>query len=217
MHAIERILYSNTTPPHVVLFEESLPGYMAAAFPATADEAAAFKGGLCDKFVSDAKELENEWTPTNIRAPIAFQGLISLVLEQREKVEKAASDEEESRYSQRTMADLRNNLTGSETVYGLFQPWITSKEDPGDPKADGPSIDGIIDGGFATLESAYGKVQGDAIPAPPATWSAESPSPTDLLSPFGVLYTAVRSAVDPTADESIVSQMNNAALLLGFP
>ncbi len=62
-----------------------------------------------------------------------------------------------------------------------------------------------------------GFLTGDAIPAPPATWAAENPSPADLQTPFGLLYEAVHGAVDPTTAGSIVSQMNLAAALLGVP
>jgi iron uptake system component EfeO len=217
MHAIERILYSDSTPPHVVDFEKTLPGYVAAQFPPDAASAAEMKAKLCGKFVSDSQELVDQWTPANINPAIAFQGLIALVKEQREKVQKASSDEEESRYSQRTMADLRDNLLGSRAVYALFQPWILSKTDAGDPSKDGPSIDKKILAGFDKLDAAYKAVSGDAIPQPPATWSAENPSPADLMTPFGKLYQEVQGAVDPTMPDSVVSQLNDAAKLLGFP
>lgn len=60
-------------------------------------------------------------------------------------------------------------------------------------------------------------ISGDAIPQPPATWSSESPTITDRQTPFGVLYLGVHAAVDPNSPSSIVSQMNDAAVLLGFP
>ena len=42
--------------------------------------------------------------------------------EQREKVVKASTaTEEESRYAQRTMADIRDNLAGTKNAYALFQ------------------------------------------------------------------------------------------------
>jgi iron uptake system component EfeO len=217
MHAIERILYSNTTPARVVSFEASLPGYVAASFPTTAAEAKAFKTELCQKFIDDAKSLKNQWTPANIDVAIAFQGLISLMNEQREKVEKASSDEEESRYSQRTMVDLRDNLAGTRDVYALFQPWIRSKTDGSDPGKDGPTIDKNILAGLDSLGAAYGMVSGAEIPQPPATWSAEHPSKQDLMTPFGELYTEVLDAVDPASKASVVSQMNDAAAALGFP
>ena len=210
MHAIERILYSDVTPRRVVAFEASLPGYVPAAFPATAAQAAELQSKLCGKLVADALELEKQWTPADIDAAIAFQGLISLMNEQREKVQKASSNEEESRYSQRTMADLRDNLSGTRVAYGFFQPWITAK-------AGGPTIDGTIEAGFAELDGAYRRIGGDSIPEPPSTWSAEAPSPADLQTPFGQLYTVVDRAVDPTVSGSVVGQMNDAASVLGFP
>ena len=47
----------------------------------------------------------------------AFGGLVDLMNEQQEKVNKASSGEEESRYSQRTMDDLRENLLGTTNIY----------------------------------------------------------------------------------------------------
>lgn len=216
MHAIERIIYSDTIPSYVVGFEATLPGYVPAAFPATAAEAADFKAKLCAQFISDSEYLEKQWTPANIDVAIAFQGLISLVNEQREKVNKAASFEEESRYSQRTMSDLRENLVGSKAVYAVFQPWILSKADDKDPKKDGKAIDAKILEGFEELDAAYALVKGDGIPQPPATWSSVNPTADDLKTPFGKLYTSVSVAVDPEVPESIVAQLHNAADLLGF-
>jgi iron uptake system component EfeO len=210
LHAVERILYADVAPARVVAFERSLPGYVPAAFPATAAEAAAFKTQLCAKLVADAEELAAQWTPADIDEAIAFQGLISLMGEQREKVDKAASNEEESRYCQRTMADLRDNLAGARAAYAFFRPWIASK--PG-----GERTDAAIQEGFTELDGAYAEVPSDSIPEPPATWSAERPTPADLETPFGRLYTTVRNAVDATSPGSVVSQMNVAASSLGFP
>ncbi len=217
MHAIERIVYADQIPQHVIDFEATLPNYTPAAFPADAAQAAEMKSKLCEKLIIDAKTLEDQWTPANIHVAIAYQGLVSLVNEQREKVQKASSDEEESRYSQRTMADLRDNLAGTKTAYALFQPWLLSKTDSGDPTKDGPTIDGKIQKGLEELETAYAAVDGDAIPQPPATWSAENPSAADLATPFGKLYSVVEEAVDPANTESVVAQMDLAAAALGFP
>ena len=217
MHAIERILYSDVTPQRVINFESMLNGYEKAAYPGTAADAATFKTGLCAKFVADATELKAQWTPANIDVSIAYQGLVSLMNEQREKVEKASTDEEESRYSQRTMADVRDNLSGTKAVYAFFQPWILSKSDASDPTKDGKTIDKAILASFAELDTAYAAVSGDSFPEPPATWSAENPSAEDLATPFGMLYSAVLHAVDPTVDGSAVNEMNDAAALLGFP
>lgn len=210
MHAIERILFSDVTPAAVVTFEEGLPGYSPAAFPATEAEAAAMKAKLCGKLVTDIEEMQAQWGAAEIDLPGAFDGLVSLMNEQREKVSKAATGEEESRYSQKTLADLRANLAGTRTIYALFQPWIASKE-------GGAEADENIQAGFAALEEAYSATAGDSIPAPPATWSSASPSKEDLETPFGRLFTTVTTAVDPQRDGSIVDEMNRAAGLIGFP
>jgi hypothetical protein len=231
MHAVERILYVKVTPPSVVTYEATLPGYVAAAWPATDQEASDFKNLLVGKQIADAQTLKTDWEgAANYDLGAAFQGLVSLMNEQQEKVDKASTDQEESRYSQRTMADIRANLEGTEKIYALFQPWIRSKKaaDAGTPDAgagtadagaplDGTQIDANIEQGFATLQTLYGMVSGDAIPQPPSTWSSENPSPTDSQTPFGLLYLGVHAAVDPNQPSSIVSQMNDAAVLLGFP
>ncbi len=210
MHAIERILYANVIPQQVVDFEDKLPGYQPAAFPATADQAAEFKNALCGKFVSDAMELENEWAPSHIDLGSAFKGLISLMNEQHEKVSKAATGEEESRYSQHTMDDIRDNLTGTKVVYELFQPWLRSKN-------GGEDIDLQIEAGFAALAQTYAMFPGDTIPEPPSTWSSFDPTAADLATPFGQLFSAVETSVAPNTPGSVVYEMNAAAVLLGLP
>jgi len=209
MHAIERILFAHTTPQSVITLEASLPGYKAAAWPATDEEALEFKEQLCTTLVSDVTRLEKEWTPQRIDLDGAYGGLIALMNEQREKVNKAASEEEESRYAQRTMADIRDNLTGTIKIYGLFRPWLHSKD-------GGLAIDDDVQAAFESLDAAYSAVVGDAIPQPPADWSAEKPSAKDLTTPFGQLYTAVQGSVDPNISGSAVDGMNRAAVKLGF-
>ena len=211
MHAIERILFSDTTPARVVDFEKALPGYVAAQHPATQQEAADFKAKLCAKLVADTKTLEGEWTPAKIDVRIAYAGLVALVAEQQEKVKKAATGEEESRYAQRTMNDIRDNLEGTKRVYAIFQPWLLTKPSPAS------DIDKSVLTGLAALDAAYKTVPGDAVPEPPATWSAENPSAADLQTPFGKLYTAVFAQSDATKKDSVVTKLDEAGVLLGFP
>jgi len=211
MHAIERILFSETTPARVVAFEKALPGYVVAQHPATQQEAADFKAKLCAKLVADTKILVGEWKPAKIDVRIAYAGLVSLVAEQQEKVKKAATSEEESRYAQRTMTDLRDNLEGTKRVYAVFQPWLTSKPSPAS------DIDKAVLAGLASIDAAYKAVPGNAIPEPPATWSAENPSAADLQTPFGKLYTAVLEQSDVAKKGSVVSKLDEAGAILGFP
>lgn len=220
MHAIERIVYQTVTPAAVIEFEATLPGYKAAAFPATEQEASDFKNKLCAQLITDVTNLRAQWAAANLQnlgVAIAYQGLIALMNEQQEKVNKAASSEEESRYSQHTMVDLRDNLEGTKTIYGVFQPWVQSKTNATDPTSDGPTIDAKIQSGFTALGAIYSQISGDAFPAVPTTWSSESPSASDLATPFGQLYTGVHHAVDANTDGSIVFEMNAAATVLGFP
>jgi iron uptake system component EfeO len=207
-HAIERILYADAIPPYVVEFESKLPGYKPARFPANETEASDFKNKLCARLISDIVGLESEWQPVKIDLSGAYTGLIALMNEQGEKVNKAATQEEESRYANRTLADLHANLEGTVEIYDLFQPWIVSKS--------GSANDKNIQSGFGQLRTAYGETPGEAIPQPPSTWSSIHPTPQDLATPFGKLFSAVREAVDPEKEGSIVQEMNNAAKLLGF-
>ncbi len=227
MHAVERILYSDVTPARVVSYEATLPGYVASAFPGTAQEASDFKTKLVAKQITDAQALQTGWeNAKSYDLGAAFQGLVSLMNEQQEKVDKASSNQEESRYSQTTMLDIRNNLAGTERVYALFQPWIQSKSaatldggaaGDGGAAQDGKAIDAAIEAGFAKLQALYDSVTGDAIPQPPATWSSVNPTTADQATPFGMLYLGVHQAVDPNQPGSVVAEMNQAAVLLGFP
>ena len=174
------------------------------------------KTKLLGRIVTDAQTLLDGWTPAMINVSDAFQGLIGLVNEQQEKVNLAASGAEESRYSQRTMADLRSNLDGTTSIYELFRPWLKSKPATGGVPS-GTDVDASIEAGFDTLKALYATVPGDAIPQPPATWSAEAPSAADLKTPFGMLYSQIHAAVNPAKPDSIVSHMNQGAQLLGIP
>jgi iron uptake system component EfeO len=210
MHAIERILWSDMIPDKVVEFESSLPGYSVAAFPATADQANEFRTKLCQKLIDDAQQLHDEWTPSAIDIGAAYQGLVGLMNEQKEKVNLAATGEEESRYAQTTLFDLRNNLDGTTKIYDFFQPWIDSKE-------AGPTADTMIQSGFTDLTTLYAADPGDALPAVPDDWSSDMPTQADLATPFGMLWESVHEAVDPTTDGSVVFEMNQVAVMLGFP
>jgi iron uptake system component EfeO len=209
MHAIERILYADQIPANVIAFEATLPGYAPAAVPASAAEAHEFATELCQKLVDDATRLHAEWTPAAIDIGAAYQGLVGLMNEQKEKVNLAATGEEESRYAQTTRFDLRNNLAGTRQTYELFRPWVAAKH--------GDDADRAIEAGFDELEALYDAEPGDALPPVPYTWSSDRPSPDDLATPFGMLWQQVHEAVDPSSPGSVVFEMNEVAELLGFP
>jgi iron uptake system component EfeO len=210
MHAIERILFAKNIPASVVEVEATLDGYVPARWPENGAEAQQFKNELCQKLVEDTALLVSEWTPTRIDLSGAFGGLIALMNEQREKVNKAASAEEESRYAQRTLADIRDNLAGTRKAYELFRPWINSKE-------GGAEVDASIEAAFDELDRAYSSLPGDAFPPLPPDFSAENPSAANLETEFGALFDRVQQAADPNRPGSVVNGMNQAAVLLNFP
>jgi iron uptake system component EfeO len=212
LHAVERILYASVTPPAVVTYEDGLGYAPPQAYPKTQQDADDFKNKLCAKIVTDATKLLDGWQPAMIDVGSAFGGLTSLMNEQKEKVTKAGLDQEESRYSQRTMDDLRQNLSGTTIIYAVFSPWIRSK-------TGGAEVDARVDASFAALKTIYDSAQyaGNAFPPAPTEWSDLDPSAADLMTPFGQLYTAVSAAVDATKPDSAVSEMNDAAVLCGLP
>lgn len=210
MHAIERILFAKTIPASVIDVEATLPGYVEARWPESAAESKAFKNELCEQLVLDTTELDEQWSKNPIDLGAAFSGLVALMNEQREKVRKAASAEEESRYAQRTLADIRDNLAGTRAAYALFRPWLRTKE-------GGAAIDASIEAAFQELDDAYSSLPDDAFPPLPADFSAEAPTAANLETDFGQLFARVENAADPNREGSVVHGMNQAAVLLNFP
>lgn len=210
MHAVERILFAPVTRPEVVAFERTLPGYKQAAYPATDNEAIAFKTQLLQRLIDDATLLQSEWKPEDVDIATAYQGLVALMLEQRDKVNLAATGAEESRYSNITLVDLRNNLAGTQSTYDLFREWIYSK-------SSAVSSDEKIRTRFSTLQTAYSSTtSGDALPDVPAGWDPANPSADALRTPYGTLWREIHTSVDPNSNGSVVFEMNKIAGLLGF-
>jgi iron uptake system component EfeO len=209
-HAIERILWSDSTPARVVAFERDLGSkYVEARFPRTEAEASDFKTKLCARWARETKKMAADFGPLALDPAAAFRGVLGSMQEQVEKVEKAATGEEESRYSQFTLADMRANLEGGKLTFAAFRPWMSAKALS--------ATEQRIAAAFASLEAEYAKVQGDAIPAVPETWSNQMPSVADLQSPFGRLFAAVRDAADEKVSGSLAEQMTLAADGLGIP
>jgi iron uptake system component EfeO len=211
MHAIERILYAPVMRPEVLDFESALPGYRAAAFPATNAEAIAFKAQLVERLVEDVTDLHAQWTPAAVELGAAYDGLVGLMTEQQSKLDFAATGEEESRYANVTLFDLRNNLDGTRKIYDLFRDWIQSKP-------TGGAADDAILRELRGLDAVYtAAADGDALPLAPRGWVADHPSESDLATPFGALWQSVHESVDPDVPSSMVGRMNHVAALLGFP
>jgi len=209
MHAIERILFAPETRREVIAYECSLPGYTPAAYPATDDEAIAFKTGLVQRLIDDGDSLGKQWRKAEIDLNAAYRGQVGMMIDQQDKVNLAVTGEEESRYANITLADLRNNFDGTQNIYGLFRDWIHSKA------AGGPS-DLKIQAGFGELATIY-VMAGDALPEVPAEWDADDPTPENLATPFGMMWRTIHESVDPSNESSVVFELNQIASLLGLP
>jgi len=203
MHAIERILWADDHPKSVVDFEKAVPGYKAAAFPSNEQEADEFKNGLTKRLVDDSKEMLSGFEPVALDATTAFHGVIGSMEEQLEKVTAATTAEDESRYAQRTLDDMRANLDGGEKVYAAFRNWV---------KADaGADVDTKIMAGFGAIANAYAANKGPAIPPPPDTFDPEDPSDDDLATPYGKLFKLLAKETDVKSKSALVSLMTQAA------
>jgi iron uptake system component EfeO len=208
IHAIERILWSDSIPDRVKTFEAGLPGYKAAAFPSSLAEATEFKTKLCARLVTDIDTMRSQFQPLALDPAAAYRGVIGSMNEQVEKANKAATGEEESRYAQYTLADMRANVAAGVETYQAFRPWLLGQ--------GGADLDTQISAGFQKVQDRYSSLPGDAIPTVPATWSTTSPSADDLATPFGQLYSLLASESNPDTTGSLVQTMTKSADLLGI-
>lgn len=208
VHAIERILWAEEHPEHVVEFESALPNYAVAAFPASEDEATDFVEGLTQRLIDDTKAMVDQFKPLALDPPSAFRGVIGSMEEQIEKLNLAATGEDESRYAQYTLGDMRANASGGREIFEAFIPQLEAKG------AAGRDLEEKILAGFDDLSAYYADIDGDAIPPVPATWNPDDPSEEDLDTAYGKLYAKVSVAADPDAEESLVKLMLEAAELL---
>lgn len=209
VHAIERILWAKAVPAETVAFEQGLPGYRPAAFPATEAEARDFKDKLAAKLVSDIAELERQLSPLELDIAFAFRGLIDLTNEQLEKVDRASTGREESRYAQTTLRDLRANREGCLAAYKIFQPWLVSRGHS--------ALDAQVLSGFERLKSSYEALPGVAIPRPPQGWSSLEPKPEHSATPFGKLFQVVSQETDDKRPGSLSSSLLSVADALSLP
>jgi len=209
VHAIERILWADAIPKEAVEFENGLPGYRPAAFPATEAEARDFKQKLAAKLVTDLEHLERDLAPLELDIAFAFRGLIDLTAEQLEKVDRAATGREESRYAQTTLRDLRANRDGCLAAYQIFRPWLLARRQT--------ALDAQVRAGFERLKVSYNAIPGDSIPRPPQGWSSLEPKPEQMTSPFGQLFQVVRHETDDQQKSSLSASLMSVADALSLP
>ena len=185
---------------------EHIEGAIGALFPGLDDPL----DGRYEQLIDHTTALRKQWQPATIEIGTAYHGLAGLMSEQKEKVELAVTGEEESRYANITLFDLRCNLEGTRKVYGLFREWIHTK-------STGPNSDSSLRDKFLELERLYGLTSDDALPAAPIDWRPDAPTPDNLATPFGTLWKNLREQTDPHANGSVVYEMNQIATLLALP
>jgi iron uptake system component EfeO len=209
IHAIERILFSDSIPQGVIDFESGLPGYVAAAFPANETEATDFKNALCQRLVDDTASMRDQFAPLALDTATAYRGVIGSMEEQIEKVSLASTGEDESRYAQHTLADMRANLEGGVEIFAAFNASFEAK--------GAVETRAQIEEAFARIDAHYDGLNGDAIPPVPSTWNPDAPSDADLQTEYGQLFTLLSGETDPATETSLVSLMLKGADQLGVP
>ncbi len=209
VHGVERILWADAHPAYVVDFESALTGYVPAAFPASEQEATDYRDELVGRLIDDVATMSEDFEPLALDAAAAYGGVVGSMAEQVEKVSLAATGEDESRYAQHTLADMRANLDGGLAIYEAFSPWVVSKE-------GGEALDAEVRDGFARVSAAYDALPGDALPAVPPTWDPSAPSSEDLATAYGKLWTLVSAEADPGAAGSLVERMVAAGSSIGI-
>ena len=209
-HAIERILWSQEIPAAVIQFESEHDGYVAARYPMNAQEATEFKTKLCQRAIADVTTMQTQFaTAVVLDDAAAFRGVIGSMGEQVEKVKLSATSEEESRYAQHTLGDMRANLEGAQLTLDGFKVWITAE--------NGTDLVDQIQARLDAIKAAYGAIPGDAIPPVPMGFDPNLPSCADLMTPYGQLFQLLSTESDPDHDGSAVQLMDKAADLMKIP
>jgi iron uptake system component EfeO len=211
MHAVERILWADQIPPYVVAFESKLVGYVPAAFPQNQQQADDFRNKLVAQMIADATDLRAQYLDLAKRLKSAdiYQGVFDSMAEQSEKIHLTSTGEAESRYANRTLADMKANLAGGHELYMAFSPWVREQN-------QGAALDEAVMAGFARLEAFYQQYPGDAMPEVPAGWNPDAPSAEHLATPYGQLWQTVTRESDLTQAGTLLAAIVAAGHALDF-
>ncbi len=210
MHAIERILWADEVAPEVLAFERSLREgsvYVAPSYPRDAREAAGFRDGLVRRVIDDIAAMRRAFGPLALDPAAAYRGVVSSMREQHEKIDLAATAEEESRYARRTLADMRANLRGGRALFACFRPWLREAGHEAEAAA--------IDARLAGIEARYDALPGDALPPVPPDWNPDSPTAAQRATPYGELHRFLGEESDPDRAGSLAERMLRAGQRLG--
>lgn len=209
MHAIERILWADAISEEVRRFEQGLRGYVEPRLPATDEEAARFGDGLCARLLRDVRAMRDQLGPLALDHQTAWRGVQGSIEEQAEKVALHATGQDESRYAQRTLADMRANLEGGRAVLDAYEPLIEAH-----PEALGESF--AIQSHLRSLEAAYDD-DGDALPPVPEGFDPDAPSEAHLATPYGRLFSLIGHESDPAVEGSLARRLRDMGLGMDIP
>lgn len=210
MHAIERILWSGSIPAPAVAFERALPGYVEPRTPSSATEARSFRERLCGRLVRDIETMRGELAPLALDAATAWRGIQGSVEEQSEKVLLGATGQDESRYAENTLADMRANLEGGRAVLAAYDAMIEATPEARSRRGD-------IHRRMRELERAYAAIGTDALPAVPDGFDPDAPSEEHLATAYGRLFTLLSRASDPDVDGSLAHSLRSTGEAMGIP
>lgn len=197
MHAVERVLWSDSSAPRVLAFERALLGYVEARFPRDEAEARAFREQLCGRLVDDLRDLRDQLGPLALDAATAWRGIQGSIEEQAEKVLFAATGQTESRYARQTLADMRANLAGGRAVLEAFAPALDEQPQVADERAR------IVEA-LAALEALYASIDGDALPLVPEGFDPDAPSGD---GDYARLHRHLARASDPAESEALLATL----------
>ncbi len=206
MHGIERILWADAHPQWVTDFESTLTGYRPATYPGSDLDAQAFRAQLAQQLVDDFDTVHSAFAPLALDAADAYRGVLGSMAEQFEKVNLAATGEDESRYAQHTLADMRANLEGGREIYAAFRDWL--RGEPG-----GTEVDTAIVARFDAVRAYYDDLAGESLPQVPAAWNPDAP---DESTAYGRLFVFLLAESDTENPSSLVALMRDGASILGI-
>lgn len=214
VHAVERVLFSDDIDATVLTFEQGVAGarYVAPAFPATEAEARDFKTSLTQRLIDDTATMRDEFAGVDLALEAAYRGVLGSMQEQFEKVDLAGQGADESRYARHTVADMRANLAGGLAVFEAFDAMFDAVG-----SEDAEATHDAIHEAFERVEVVYDGIDGDGIPAVPATWNPDAPSADDAAGAYGTLYLFLAHETDFEKDDSFVSVFRDGADVLGIP
>lgn len=210
MHAIERVLWASAIPAPADRFERALPGYVEPRTPSSTEEARAFREGLCARLVRDVETMREQLAPLALDAATAWRGIQGSVEEQSEKVLLGATGQDESRYAESTLADMRANLEGGRAVLAAYRPMMEATPGARARRAE-------IDRRMRELEEAYAAIGTDALPPVPDGFDPDAPSEAHLATAYGRLFTLLSTASDPDVEGSLAHLLRGAGDAMGIP